>query len=160
LTSLEFKLTTRFNTEKLSRKLRKDWLSTCHRYRITWRKQFMGVSVLPRYYAMRLNRRPDGTTFWDFALDSERRPYETYKRAYQACCKAAGIQLEEELPKRRKKKEKKYTITISKSQLLSHSHEDNGCDISAGVPTLAQDLPIKRKRGRPKGSKNKPKDIK
>lgn len=136
MTSLEFKLTTRFNPENLSRKLHKVWLSTCHRYRIVWRKQFMGVDLLPRYFALRINKREsDGEPFWDFALDSERRPYKTFKRAYQACCKAAGIVLEEETkPKRRKRVPKKVEPVVA----------------------TAQDLPPK-KRGRPKGSKNKPK---
>jgi hypothetical protein len=147
MTSLEFKLTTRFNPENLGRKLRKDWLSKCHRYRIVWRKQFMGVDLLPRYFAMRLNKRPDGDTFWDFALDRERRPYKTFKRAYQACCKAAGIVLEEETkPKRRKRIPKKVEPieAVAGAQLLL-------------PPTSAPILQPKR-RGRPKVSKNKVKN--
>jgi hypothetical protein len=62
----------------------------------------MGVDLVPRYFAMRFNKRADGETFWDFALDNERRPYKTFRRAYQACCKAAGIQTKiEQAPKRR-----------------------------------------------------------
>ncbi len=136
--NLEFKLTTRFNVENLNRKLRKDWLSVCHRYRIIWRKQYMSVALLPRYFALRLNKREDGTTLWDFALDSERRPYKTFKRAYRACCQAAGIVLEDSKPKRRKRIPKKVEPVLT-------------------LPALVQNLQQK-KRGRPKGSKNKVKN--
>lgn len=99
LKQLEFKTTTRFNPENLSRKLRKEWLSVCKRYRIVWRRQYMGIAMVPRYFAFRINKRSNGDICWDFAV--ERRPYKTFKRAYRACCQAAGIQLEEEQPKRR-----------------------------------------------------------
>lgn len=170
-TNLEFKLTTRFNPENLSRKLRKVWLSTCHRYRIMWRKQFMGVDLLPRYFASRLNKRDsDGETFWDFALDSERRPYKTFKRAYQACCKAAGIVLEEETkPKRRRRSSKGNLQTAPQGAVRGSQSELEERPVGPMSPpkkrgrppgsknkvTVAQELQPKRSRGRPKGSKNK-----
>jgi hypothetical protein len=58
----------------------------------------MGVELPPRYYALRLSLNPDGNSFWEHALDNERRPYKTYNRAYQACVKANGIKI---APKRR-----------------------------------------------------------
>jgi hypothetical protein len=49
---LEFKRTSRFNTDKLSAKLRKDWISTKPtQYHIKWRCQAFGVSVKPGYQA-------------------------------------------------------------------------------------------------------------
>jgi hypothetical protein len=123
---MDFKLTTRFSD--LSRKLRKDWLSVCKKYRITWRRQYAGIELPPRYFALRLNKRScDGRIFWDFALDTERRPYKTFKKAYQACCKAAGLQITDEVKKRKRQ-------------------------------VTAPNLQVKRGRGRPKGSKNKVKN--
>jgi hypothetical protein len=150
-----FKATTRFNPEHLGSKLRKSWISACGKYRITWRKQFMGVDVLPRYYALKLAVRCDGDTYWDFALCSERRPYKTFKRAQQACYKSAGIEIKETLlPKKRHRRSRGRdaipliaptvvpTVTEKKVKMLPTALE------------VAQDLQPK-KRGRPAGSKNK-----
>jgi hypothetical protein len=105
LITLDFKLTSRFNPGKVSRKEQKNWISACQKYRIKWRKSYEGVDLPPRYFAMRLNKREtDGFIYWDFALDMERRGYKTFKKANLACCKAAHIFIEEETRPKRKKR--------------------------------------------------------
>jgi|WetSurMetagenome_2_1015567.scaffolds.fasta_scaffold122668_2 hypothetical protein len=132
---MNFKLTTRFSS--VSRRVRKDWLSECKKYRIVWRKEYEGIELPPRYFALRQNYRAcDGRPFWDFALDSERRPYKTFRKAYVACCNAAGVIVKaEDLPKRARSK-----IIVKKE------------------PVQDTTPLVKRGRGRPKGSKNKPKE--
>jgi hypothetical protein len=132
-----------------------------------WRNQYAGVNLLPRYYANRLNKREtDGSIFWDFALDSERRPYKTYKRAYQACCKAAGIVLsEEKTPKRKRRASRGREVWETPPATLIPKVADlippKNRGRQAKVKSVAQELltePVPKKRGRPKGSKNKVKN--
>ncbi len=157
---IDFKLTTRFNPDHLSRKLRKTWLSTCGKYRITWRKQFMLVDVLPRYYALRVNKRDcDGEMFWDFALDSERRPYKTFKKAVQACCKAEGIIVAP--PTKRTRLKRKGSTKTTTTPLVPVVPESKKRGRPVKIKVLAQELQkidvpvVAKKRGRPVGSKNK-----
>ena len=127
-----FKRTVKFNKEKLGARLRKDWLSDCKRYRIYWRKVAFGVAVSPGYYALRFT-----ATGWDFV--AEHRPYRTYKRAEQVCMVAAGI----EIPKKQRQKRRPKANSVAASTTMT------AIDL-----TLTTSEPP-RKRGRPKGSKNR-----
>jgi hypothetical protein len=165
---LEFKTTTRFNPEGLGKTHRKVWLSACGRYRIVWRNQFMGVDMLPRYFANRLSKRDcDDEVWWDFALDSERRPYKTYKKAVTACCKAAGISLaEEKNPQRRRRLSRGREIwENTPTSLITKVVDLIPVKTQKRLKSkkLAQNLHLEplpdttapKRRGRPKGSKNK-----
>lgn len=112
---LKFKRTTRFNKDGLSTRKRKDWISTCKNYRIYWRCEAFGIDMVPRFYALKykyvMNRINPDT--WTFATD--RRPYKTFKKAYEACCKAAGFEIKETKRKNkfeRRKQLKKITKTL------------------------------------------------
>ena len=63
----------------------REWRSECGHYRITWRDEFGGVSVPPRYHACVLSVRPTQRDyeFWGFA--GPRRPFKTSKRASEVC---------------------------------------------------------------------------
>jgi len=88
--TLEFKRTSRFNLEKLSSKLRKDWISVKPaRYRITFRRQVFGVSVPAAYQATCLCYVPGNweggkTQSWTF-VDNKRKLFKTYRKAVEAC---------------------------------------------------------------------------
>lgn len=86
---LEFKRTSKFNKEKLSPKVVKDWISSKpQRYHIRWRKQVFGVNVLPGYQATFLCYIPGNGSgkveIWGFV---DRPLYRTLKKAQDACNK-------------------------------------------------------------------------
>ena len=86
---LEFKRTSKFNKERLSPKVVKDWISTKpQRYHIRWRKQVFGVQVLPGYQATFLCYIPGNGSgkveIWTFV---DRPLYRTLKKAQDACNK-------------------------------------------------------------------------
>jgi hypothetical protein len=86
---LEFKRTSKFNKERLSPKVLKDWISTKpQRYHIRWRKQVFGVQVLPGYQATFLCYTPGNGSgkveMWAFV---DRPLYRTLKKAQDACNK-------------------------------------------------------------------------
>ncbi len=130
----KFRRTTCFNKEKQPAKERKDWLSHDKRYRITWRRVVLGVHVPARYYALKklwVSHPDGGWPIWDFVKD--RRPYRTLYAAVKACMQSEKIEIEAQLaPKRRQRKKTESTKTRTP-------------------------LPVEqpKKRGRPKGSKNK-----
>jgi len=105
--------------------------------------------MLPRYYALKLSKTSDDRYYWDFAL--ERRPYKTYKKAYQACCKSAGIVLVEKPQRKRICRGREIWEDIPAS-LVAPANIPRKKKVVA--PKL-QDLPVQKRRGRPKGSKNK-----
>ena len=86
---LEFKRTNRFNKDKLSVKLRKDWISKPTRYRITWRRMVFGVSVPPGFQATVFccvpgNFEGGKTDMWAF-VEPRRKLFKTMKKAVEAC---------------------------------------------------------------------------
>lgn len=87
---LEFKRTSRFNKDKVSIKVRKDWLSTKPtRYRITWRREAFGIKVPARFQAVVLccipgNFEGGKTEIWAF-VDNNKRLFRTMKKAVEAC---------------------------------------------------------------------------
>jgi hypothetical protein len=136
---LGFKRTTRFNKERLSLKLRKDWLSKDKKYHIYWRRQSNGVNVPSRYYALRHEYidHPDGGWFmWNFAW--EHRPYKTLKEAVVACMRAENIEVEEKVKQRKRRKRKVTKMTD---------------EINQQIP-VAETPDAPKRRGRPPGSKN------
>jgi hypothetical protein len=68
-----------------SRKLHKMWMDPGKRYRITWNRQYMGITISPLFQAcVRCVEGPrDTRESWDFA--GARKPYKTLAKAQQAC---------------------------------------------------------------------------
>jgi hypothetical protein len=66
-----------------NRKFHKTWKSEDKCYRITWRREFMGVSLPPRFQACVRIHLPNGWDMWDFA--GRRGPFKTFKAASEAC---------------------------------------------------------------------------
>jgi len=87
---LKFKRTSRFNLNKLSAKVHKDWISTKPaQYRITWRSQACGVDVSPGFQVLYYCYVPgnfDGGKhlMWDF-VDARKRLFRAFKKAKEAC---------------------------------------------------------------------------
>lgn len=142
-----FKRTTRFNKERLSSKLRKDWLSKDKKYRIYWRRQSYGVVVNSRYFALKhiyINHLDGGWAMWDFAY--ERRPYKTLKEAVVACMRAENMEVEEKPKQRRRRKRKVIIMTDeTSSQSLPFTEMPFERQVSTDAP---------KRQGRPIGSKN------
>jgi len=143
---LGFKRTTRFNKERLSSKLRKDWLSKDKKYHIYWRRQSNGVAVISRYYALRHEYidHPDGGWFmWNFAW--EHRSYKTLKEAVVACMHAEHIEIEEK-PKQRKRRKRKVIKMTDETSSQSLPFAER--------PPEKTTTDAPKRRGRPVGSKN------
>lgn len=143
-----FKRTTRFNKEHLPAKLRKDWLSKDKKYRIYWRRQFRGVTLLGCYYALKyvhVNHPNGGWFMWDFAY--EHKPYKTLSAAVTACMRAEKLEVDEKIkPKRRRRRKQKVTIMANEpAQQIPFAY--------TSIETIPTTQPTKR-RGRPPGSKN------
>ena len=66
-----------------SRKLHRTWKSDDRCYRISWRREFMGVSLPPRFQACVRIHLPNCGEMWDFA--GRRSPFKTFKAASEAC---------------------------------------------------------------------------
>jgi hypothetical protein len=87
---LEFKRTSRFNTENLGTKFRKDWISVKPtRYHITWRSMACGVHVSPGFRVTFLCYTPGNfpggrSEIWTF-VDLEKRVFKTMKKAVEVC---------------------------------------------------------------------------
>lgn len=182
-----FKRTTRFNPEKLPSKNRKVWLSEKPmRYRITWRDKVFGVSVDKGYQVLVESRKGNGETFWDFA--DNKRLVRTFKRAQEiakrhkqiwdratltpgirALIKLFGGHLPYYIPS---------WITLDpmiekrilNPEPIKYKDDDDDSEVET-IPELPPEgkheidrgeepelqAPVK-KRGRPKGSRNKPKE--
>ena len=103
--TLEFKRTTRFG--KFPAKVRKEWLDTTKKYRITYRSEVEGIKVPAKFYAFKLEIIND-RDFWDFI--ERHRQYKTFKTAVTACENDLnGIKQEKEACTRKRKLRRKLT---------------------------------------------------
>ena len=91
---LTWELKTDTPTEKI-------WLDQTGKHRVSWRSKFMGVTVIPKYFACELTE-TDGHTCWD--LISKHRELGP---AQAACQKRARKRVREEKIKVRKKRVRK-----------------------------------------------------
>ena len=68
-----------------SRKLHRMWMDLGKRYRITWNREYMGITIAPHFHAcVRCFLAPrDPREIWDFV--GARKPYKTLAKAQQAC---------------------------------------------------------------------------
>jgi len=66
-------------------KLHRLWADHARRYRITWDREFQGVTIQPHFYACVHGARSlqDPVEIWDFC--GRRKPYKTLAKAIQAC---------------------------------------------------------------------------
>jgi hypothetical protein len=106
----------------------------------------MGVTVLPRYYALKLSRSADDRSFWDFALSNERRPYKTLKKAVYACNKAAGIKVVETVRRKRTSRGRDIWEEVPKSLVKPARIPRKAKPVAQKL----QDMPVAKKRGRPR----------
>jgi hypothetical protein len=76
---------TRRKVRGRSKRVHREWFDTENLgYRIVWRREFVGVTVPPMFYAcVRTIRPSDGFLWWNFC--QHRRPYKTLKKAIEAC---------------------------------------------------------------------------
>jgi hypothetical protein len=73
------------NARGRTQKTYKEWYDETDQYRITWRSEYMGITVPEMFYAcVRCLVRPTGLeTFWNFC--GKQGPYKTMKKAIESC---------------------------------------------------------------------------